>query len=60
MSGKMAQNMPILSSVTEDRYVSTFLDERVFDDALSVATLPDRVSNQRAQLLRGQANLDRR
>src|SRR5580704_1741295 len=39
-----AQNMPIFGGLTEDRYVSTFLDGRVFDDAVSVATLPDRVS----------------
>jgi hypothetical protein len=39
-----AQNMPIFGGLTEDRYVSTFLDGRVFDDAVSAATLPDRVS----------------
>jgi hypothetical protein len=39
-----AQNMPIFGGLTEDRYVSTFLDGRVFDDAVSVATIPDRVS----------------
>ncbi len=39
-----AQNMPIFGGLTEDRYVSTFLDGRIFDDAVSVATLPDRVS----------------
>jgi hypothetical protein len=39
-----AQNMPIFGGLTEDRYVSTFLDGRVFDDAVSPATLPDRVS----------------
>lgn len=39
-----AQNMPIFGGLTEDRYVSTFLDGRTFDDAVSVATLPDRVS----------------
>jgi DisA bacterial checkpoint controller nucleotide-binding len=39
-----AQNMPIFGGLTEDRYVSTFLEGRVFDDAVSVATLPDRVS----------------
>lgn len=38
------QNLPIFSGLTEDRYVSTFLDGRVFDDAISAATLPDRVS----------------
>ena len=39
-----AQNMPIFGGLTEDRYVSAFLDPRVFDDARSAATLPDRVS----------------
>jgi hypothetical protein len=39
-----AHNMPIFGGLTEDRYVSTFLDARVFDDAVSAATLPDRVS----------------
>src|ERR1700730_16118018 len=39
-----SQNMPIFGGLTEDRYVSTFLDGGVFDDAVSVATLPDRVS----------------
>jgi hypothetical protein len=39
-----AQNLPIFGGLTEDRYVSTFLDPRVFDDANSAATLPDRVS----------------
>jgi hypothetical protein len=39
-----AQNMPIFGGLTEDRYVSTFLDGRVFEDAVSVRTLPDRVS----------------
>ena len=39
-----AQNMPIFGGLTEDRYVSTFLDGRVFDDAVSVAALPDRIS----------------
>ena len=39
-----AQNMPIFGGLTEDRYVSTFLDGKVFDDARSAATLPDRVS----------------
>src|SRR3984957_11759765 len=40
-----AQNMPIFGGLTEDRYVSKFLDGRVFDDSASVATLPDRVSD---------------
>jgi len=39
-----ARNMPIFGGLTEDRYVSTFLDGRVFDDITSAATLPDRVS----------------
>jgi hypothetical protein len=39
------RNAPIFGGVTEDRYVSTFLDGRVFDDARSAATLPDRISN---------------
>ncbi len=39
-----AQNMPIFGGLIEDRYVSTFLDGRVFGDATSAATLPDRVS----------------
>ncbi len=47
-----AQNMPIFGGLTEDRYVSTFLDVRVFGDTRSAA------SNQCAQLVRGQTNLD--
>src|SRR5208282_662082 len=39
-----AQNMPLFGGLTEDRYVSTFLDGRVFDDAGSVGALPDRIS----------------
>jgi len=39
-----AQHVPIFGGLTEDRYVSTFLDGRVFDDAVSAGTLPDRVS----------------
>ena len=39
-----ARNLPIFGGLTEDRYVSAFLDPRVFDDARSAATLPDRVS----------------
>src|SRR5580704_17811992 len=39
-----ARNMPIFGGLTEDRYVSAFLDSSVFDDAHSVSTLPDRVS----------------
>jgi hypothetical protein len=38
------QNMPLFGGLNEDRYVSTFLEGRVFDDARSAATLPDRVS----------------
>jgi hypothetical protein len=34
----------ILSGLPEDRYVSAFLDGSVFDDARSMATLPDRIS----------------
>jgi len=40
----VARNLPIFGGLTEDRYVSTFLDASVFDDARSAATLPDRVS----------------
>src|SRR6266566_8802030 len=40
-----ARNMPIFGGLTEDRYVSTFLDGRVFDDTRSAATLPDRISD---------------
>jgi hypothetical protein len=40
-----ALNMPIFGGLTEDRYVSTFLEGRVFGDTRSVATIPDRVSN---------------
>ena len=39
-----ARSVPIFGGLTEDRYVSTFLDGRVFGDTKSVATLPDRVS----------------
>jgi hypothetical protein len=39
-----AQNLPIFGGLTEDRYVSTFLEARVFDDARSAAVLPDRIS----------------
>jgi hypothetical protein len=37
-------NIPIFGGLLEDRYVSTFLDARVFDDVMRAATLPDRVS----------------
>jgi hypothetical protein len=40
-----ARNMPIFGGLTEDRYVSTFLDGRLFGDTRSAATLPDRVSD---------------
>jgi hypothetical protein len=40
----IARNMPVFGGPTEDRYISTFLDPRVFDNASSAATLPDRVS----------------
>src|SRR5713226_9589282 len=39
-----AGNMPIFGGLTEDRYVSTFLDGRVFRDIRSATTLPDRIS----------------
>jgi len=39
-----ARSMPIFSGLTEDRYVSAFLEGRVFGDAQSAVTLPDRVS----------------
>jgi hypothetical protein len=39
-----AGNMPIFGGLTEDRYVSTFLEGWVFGDAKSAATLPDRIS----------------
>jgi hypothetical protein len=40
-----ARNMPIFGGLTEDRYVSTFLDGRVFGDTTSATTLRDRVSD---------------
>jgi hypothetical protein len=43
--------MPIFGGLTEYRYVSTFLDGRVCDDSVSIATLPDRVS-EAIELLR--------
>src|SRR6516165_2193377 len=39
-----AQNAPIFSGLTEDRYVSRFLGGGAFDDTRTAATLPDRVS----------------
>jgi len=38
------QNLPIFGGLTEDRYVSAFLEGSVFKDARSAAMLPDRVS----------------
>jgi hypothetical protein len=38
------QSMPIFEGLIEDRYVSAFLEARVFNDAHSAATLPDRIS----------------
>ena len=40
-----ARNLPIFGGLTEDRYVSTFLDARVFGDTRSAATLRDRISD---------------
>jgi len=39
-----ARNTPFFGGLTEDRYVSAFLEQRVFDSARSAAALPDRVS----------------
>jgi hypothetical protein len=39
-----AGNIPMFGGLIEDRYVSTFLEGRVFDDVRSAVTLPDRVS----------------
>ncbi len=39
-----ARDMPIFGGLTEDRYVSTFLEARVFANAESSGALPDRVS----------------
>jgi hypothetical protein len=39
-----ARNIPVFGGLTEDRYISTFLDPGVYDDAMSAAALPDRVS----------------
>ncbi len=38
------RSLPMFGGLTEDRYVSAFLEARVFDDARSAATLTDRVS----------------
>ncbi|HXB74369.1 MAG TPA: hypothetical protein VNY05_39395 [Candidatus Acidoferrales bacterium] len=43
-SETIAGNMPIFGGLTEDRYVSTFLDGRVFGDARNATRFPDRVS----------------
>jgi hypothetical protein len=43
-SDTAAHNVPIFGGLTEDRYVSTFLEGRVFEDVRSAATLSDRVS----------------
>jgi hypothetical protein len=40
----MAHNAPVFGGLPEDRYVSTFLEGRVYDDARSAAAFPDRVS----------------
>jgi hypothetical protein len=37
--------MPIFGGLTEDRYVSTFLEASVFDDTRSASTRADRVSD---------------
>jgi hypothetical protein len=42
--GIAARNMPIFGGLIEDRYVSTFLEARVFDDPRNAARLPDRIS----------------
>ena len=58
-----AGNMPIFGGLAEDRYVSTFLDGRVFGDIRARPRFPTaflRPSNQCAQLVRGQTNIDRR
>ncbi len=39
-----AQNVPVFGGLPEDRYVSTFLEARVYDDVSSAAAFPDRVS----------------
>jgi hypothetical protein len=39
-----AQNLPIFGGLTEDRYVSSFLEANVFYDTQSAVTRPDRVS----------------
>ncbi|HEX3875482.1 MAG TPA: diadenylate cyclase [Bryobacteraceae bacterium] len=39
-----AQNLPMFGGLIEDRYVSAFLEGRVFDGLEDAAALPDRVS----------------
>jgi hypothetical protein len=39
-----AQNIPMFGGMPEDRYVSAFLDPRVFGDSATAAAPPDRVS----------------
>ncbi len=39
-----ARSISMFGGLTEDRYVSTFLDARVFDHARSAASPPDRIS----------------
>src|ERR1700730_7484232 len=39
------RNMPVFGGLTEDRYVSTFLEASVFDDTRSASTRADRVSD---------------
>jgi len=43
-SENTAGNMPIFGGLTEDRYVSAFLDGKVYRDVRSATTLPDRIS----------------
>jgi hypothetical protein len=38
------RNIPVFGGLAEDRYVSTFLDPGVYEDARSAVALPDRVS----------------
>jgi DisA bacterial checkpoint controller nucleotide-binding len=40
----VAQNAPIIGGLPEDRYVSTFLEARVYGDARAAAILRDRVA----------------
>jgi hypothetical protein len=43
-TGIATRSTTIFSGLAEDHYVSAFLDGSVFDDARSMATLPDRIS----------------